>query len=275
MSWMIRASAWIVRKPCSSTRYSTASLVAVALVWRTICVRQKTPLRTSLVPRGAFIRCSIVALAVASSLSSGAYLALMWQIGLIAWDLVTQKTPHRWLILAGIILSGVVAVDMISNRNVFEVIISYLTMDPDNGYIRIVIWQYGLQNVYAHPLFGLGFHDWQRPDWLGPSTDNFWLTIAMQHGFPQVTMLIVAIFSVLRRLGKVKDKDAAVLKLRNGLVIAIIGFALAACTVALWNAAYSLFMFLIGSGVWMLNETKAASGAAAPLPVGPASRRDS
>src|SRR6185437_3616824 len=57
---------------------------------------------------------AFVALAVFSSLSSGALLSVAVQVILIAWDKMTRRVTRRWAILATIVVTAYVVVDSTS-----------------------------------------------------------------------------------------------------------------------------------------------------------------
>ena len=124
-----------------------------------------------------------VAMAVVSSLSSGAILSVVVQAMLIGWDKVTAAVTRRWAILATIVLTAYLVVDAISNRSPIDVFISYLTFNADTSYMRVHIWNYGTQSVMKHPILGVGLNDWERPfgwaavlitfGWVRPSPTAF------------------------------------------------------------------------------------------------------
>ena len=105
----------------------------------------------------------LVAMAVVTSLSSGALLSLVVQAMLIVWDKVTASVARRWGILATVVIIAYFVVDISSNRTPFDVFISYLTFNADTSYMRVHIWNYGTQSVMQHPIFGIGLNEWERP----------------------------------------------------------------------------------------------------------------
>ena len=82
---------------------------------------------------------------------------------LIVWDKVTAGVARRWAILATLIIIAYFIVESFSNRSAFHVFISYLTFNADTSYMRVHIWNYGMQSVMQHPIFGVGLNDWERP----------------------------------------------------------------------------------------------------------------
>ncbi len=201
-------------------------------------------------------RSGLVALTVASSLSSGPLLSLVVQGLLIAWDKVTSRMAKRWGILAGIVVAAYLAVDLTSNRTPFDVFISYLTFNSDTSYMRVHIWNYGTESVMNHPILGLGQTEWDHPDWMGGSIDNFWLVVAVRYGLPGFLFIAGSFFAVCFGLGRLRNLSYEAAQCRKALIITICGLMLSICTVHVWDAPYVLILFLLGSGMWIFDSQK-------------------
>jgi len=201
------------------------------------------------------------------SLSSGAYLALIAQIGLVVWDKLMHGVRHHWMILVGLVVLAYVVVDLLSNRTPFEVFISYAAFSAHNGYMRINIFNFGMDNVWAHPIFGIGMNDWVRPAWMhAASVDNFWLLMAMRHGFPGFLLIAGAFLSTIVRLSSLKIRDPWVLHQRTGLMVVLVGLVFVLMTVHVWGAVYVFVCFLLGAGAWLHDHARSEAGEqAAPL----------
>ena len=186
------------------------------------------------------------------SLSSGAFLALIVLMGMAFWDKIMKRVRHHWKVLLALITLAYVTVDLISNRTPFEVFISYGTFSAHNGYMRIHVFVYGMENVWAHPIIGLGMNDWARPDWLyTTSVDNFWLLIAMRHGIPGFILVLGAYLATILRLSSLKLDSSYVRNQRTGLVLVLVGLVFALMTVHIWGIVYIFVLFLLGAGSWM------------------------
>lgn len=203
------------------------------------------------------IASGLVAIAVMSSLSSGAILSVAIQLNLIVWDKITTRMARRWTILISILVSGFLTVNFISNRTPFEVFISYLTFNADTSYMRILIWRYGSESVMLSPIFGHGLNDWERPGWMGGSIDNFWLVNAVRYGIPGFLLMAGSFLAVCVGLGRLKNLPFEVAQCRMGLVITMYGLIVSLCTVHVWDAPYVLIIFLLGSGMWIFDAPKA------------------
>ena len=201
------------------------------------------------------IRPSLVGLGAALSLSAGALVAVLIQAMLIGWEFVTRSMRRRWAVLGGMFALAYVVVDLVSNRSPLIVFISYLTFNPHNAWGRIAIWNAGSAEVMRNPMFGIGLNrEWDRPDWLGSSVDNFWLIIALRYGIPGLILFVAAFAYLAYRLARQRDLPALVSEYRTGWFVAIVGLAVSAATVHFWNATYCLYLFVLGTGAWMLNE---------------------
>ena len=162
-----------------------------------------------------------------------------------------RKMPAKWPILGGIVVFCFIIVDLFSNRTPFEVFISYLTFDSHTSYWRVLIFKFGMENVWAHPWFGLGLGDWARPDWMYTSSvDNFWLLMAMRHGILGFVLIFSFCMTVLIALMRTKPVKESVQMHRRALVYSFVGLFVAICTVHLWSATYVFMMFMLGAGGW-------------------------
>lgn len=207
----------------------------------------------------------LIMLGIFFSLSSGAQIAAVLQIGLIFWAWLFRKVGARWLILAGLAIAGYILVDLLSNRTPMQVFTSYLTFSPDNASWRAITYDWGMRNVWGSPIFGIGLNDWVRPDWMGPaSIDNFWLLMAMRYGFPGIILLLLGFMLPIVRIAfRNFGTEGNLWQYRRAWVITLAGLAFSLTTVAVWATAYSFVFFLFGSGMWMItakSEHVPASG---------------
>lgn len=208
-----------------------------------------------------------VVVATFISASGGPYLVLMMQMFVAGWERVLTGVAGRWKAL--FTLFGVIylCIDLFSNRTPFHVFVTYFTFSTHSAYNRINLWHYGTAEVARHPVFGVGLGDWIRPVWMSDSMDNFWLLITMRYGIPALIFLLATVFGLVIAAGLRKNIPAEWKAARHAWAFTLFGIAVAAATVHLWNALFVLFMFLVGSGAWLVDapvETK--SNAARPKP---------
>lgn len=242
----------------NSILYGVFAASAFGLVWYT--------LGTGASRAAGLLRIALVTAATFFSLTAGGLAVLNTQIGLSVWNYVTRSIPHRWLLFALLLVAAYVTVDLLSNRTPMRVFVSYLTFSPTTGYGRLLIWHFGSTEVMNNPLFGIGFGDWERPSWMGSSVDNFWLLVAMRYGLPAFVCLAGAFVLIVAALARAKLNDERIRACRAGLLVTLGGLAVGAATVHYWNEVYTWFLFLLGSGMWMLESSARSTREAGGTP---------
>jgi hypothetical protein len=207
-------------------------------------------------------RTMVVAATAFFSLSAGPISAMAAQTLLLTWNGVLNQVKARWKILWGLIGLMYVFIATVSNQSVPAFYLTYFSFDTFSAYFRIMIWNYGTQSVMNHPLFGTTYGEWDRPDWMPPSIDMFWLIHAVQHGLPAGILMLLFFGSVYLTVSLKKGLDDKLDAYRTGYLITMTGFFLVGWTVHFWNATYVLFLFLLGSGVWLLDVPAEEKGSA-------------
>lgn len=199
------------------------------------------------------------------SMSSGPVSALVVQIVLMLWDRVFRSLAQRWWLLVLPILGLYVTVTLFSNQSFFEFYVHYFAFSQDTGWDRIRIWHYGWASVGHHPLFGIGYEEYERPDWMEPSIDMFWLINFVRFGIPAgvltLMMFGLALVGAVRAQPTTEDE----MRQRRGFAFCLVAIFVVGWTVHLWGAVYLLFMFLLGAGAWFGSDN-AGSEAQRQLP---------
>ena len=202
-------------------------------------------------------RAGLIAATAFLSLSSGPLTALAVQGMLIGWDTVLKSFPGRWLLLAGLFALMYVAISVGSNQSVAAFYVHYFAFSEATGWDRILIWHYGWKSVAAHPAFGIGFYEYVRPEWMEPSIDMFWLLNFVRYGIPGGVFMLVtfaaAVIPVMLKKG-LSDRENAY---RLAYLVTMAGFFVVGWAVHFWNATYVLFLFLLGSGMWLTSADPA------------------
>lgn len=217
-----------------------------------------------------------VCLAAFLSASGGPYTVLIMQIFVAAWQRALGNVNGRWKMLFGLFAFTYVLVDLFSTRTPFHVFVTYLTFSAVSGYNRILIFQFGSAEVLRHPLFGIGLGDWIRPVYMSDSMDNFWLVVAVRYGLPALILLVALMVGLLWGAAHRKGIPQTWKNARHAWAFTLFGISVAAATVHLWNALFVLFIFLIGSGAWLIDaplpQTAANNPPRRTAPRGPVSR---
>lgn len=189
-----------------------------------------------------------------TSLSSGPLASATVQIVFLLWDGIMKSVRSRWYIFVGLTLLAFIVVDLLSNRTPFHVFISYFAFSEDTAYNRIRIWEFGTASIWANPLLGIGLTDnWVRPWWMSPSADMFWIVPAMRHGVVVWIAYLTLFFSIFLAVAHRKDLSDRVHWYRMGYVCTMSGLFIVGWTVHFWDALFVFFMFVLASGVWMLD----------------------
>ncbi|PKP92105.1 MAG: hypothetical protein CVT75_08185 [Alphaproteobacteria bacterium HGW-Alphaproteobacteria-14] len=195
--------------------------------------------------------------AVASffTLSSAALLGLVVGGFLLAYDWLVQRVSNlSWrLMIFGMTVLYMV-VELTSTSGFFNLLVRYASLNTASAYNRVLIWDFGTQSVARHPLFGIGYADWERPDWMQWSTsfsvDHFWLLLAMRFGLPTSLLLIFATAGAVILVSlRSMDRHPVDARLLRGVAISLAVFALGAVSVALWLNALVWFFMLLGIAV--------------------------
>ncbi len=189
------------------------------------------------------------------SMSSGPISGLFAQLALIAWDGILSTISIRWKLLWVALVINYVIVALGSNQSVFQFFITHFSFSPENAYYRVLIWEFGSGSVMNHPLFGTPMNGWDRPLWMPPSIDMFWLYNAILYGMPSGFAMITAFLSIFATVSFRKINDPRLLACRLGFLASMTGFFLVGWTVHFWNVTYVLFLFSLGSGVWLLDAS--------------------
>jgi hypothetical protein len=201
-----------------------------------------------------------------TALSSGPMLSMFMQIGMIVWGKITG---NRWILLIGLIVAVYIFLEVASNRGAVVVFIETMTLNPQSGWWRIHIWNFGSASVLKHPLMGIGLNSYERPEWLTASVDNFWLLTAMRHGLPGLGFLALAIGLHMRTILRLRTLGPQGQAIRQGYMITLAGLIFTLSTVFIWGSMNVMTMFFIGAGAFLYTsppEAETADGTPADAP---------
>lgn len=154
------------------------------------------------------------------------------QFGLMLWAWVFNRIRARWLILCGLLVFSYLVVDVLSNRSPITVFLDYATLSPDTAYGRIQIFEFGMNNVWKHPYFGIGLNEWERPWWMLGSMDNFWLVAAVSYGIPGFLLLLASYLAVIwAAMRRDFGGGGVIWQFRRAWIFMQVGMVLTLCTV--------------------------------------------
>jgi len=184
------------------------------------------------------------------SISSAAFLGLLMSIGMIGYDWLQRRIEFvSWKLLAFVIITGLLFLHLLSNSGIVDALIR-LTLNPQTGYYRLIIWEYGLASIQENPLLGIGYLGYERPLWLNSSIDAHWLLLGVRHGIvPVITLFGVALYSVgalALASTRVRETDRRTLA---GLAMSLTIMIVLGFTVSFFGGVLIWFFALLGAGL--------------------------
>jgi hypothetical protein len=202
---------------------------------------------------GRCARAGIVAFTAALSLSAGPVLGIGLQCAFIVWKRLAEAIGLRLVWAMTISFFCIVQLaSWIMHRSLLEVALARLTFDANSYWSRNLIWTYGWLSVEHHPWFGTGIGRWERPDWMDSSIDNFWLFISVKNGLPALFLMTLFVLLCLAAVGLKRGLNEQHREYRAAYLSTIVSLCLVGLTVHFWDAIYVLLLFILGSGLWLV-----------------------
>ncbi|RIV83040.1 hypothetical protein D2V07_17105 [Aurantiacibacter zhengii] len=188
------------------------------------------------------------------TVSSAAFLAILLGVGLIGYDKVSRFfTFLGWPIFMVGAAIGMLFIQFASDNGLIRFLLRF-TLNPQTGYYRRLIWQYGTENVAANPLFGIAFAEYERLSWMNASVDAYWLADAIRHGLIVPLCFLVATLWALFALGRQSaaatsetDRHFMIGVAITLVVLVVIGF-----TVSFFGGVLLWFYIVLGVAVSLL-----------------------
>ena len=75
---------------------------------------------------------------------------------MMIWEAATRRLPNRIPITVAALAGLYVGASLVMTRSPVNFIATGMTLDPWTGFYRMMIWEWGLQNVWDNPWAGLG-----------------------------------------------------------------------------------------------------------------------
>jgi hypothetical protein len=231
--------------------YGTYCATMFALMW------MSEPDRT-----WRYIRAAGMAIAALLAMSSAPLLSLGMQLAMMGWNKSTARIPLRTQMTLAIAVGLYLGVLMTAQRPPVQILISIATFDPWTGFYRMMIWEYGLENLWTSPWIGIGMADWVRPKWMYSTTiDAYWLVLALRSGIPALLLLVTGIFLIGYGVVKRGRRSSDLLRRRMsaGWMISLIAICLLGATVHYWNVPHALLYFFLGLGSALADPRRVTS----------------
>jgi hypothetical protein len=180
------------------------------------------------------------------ALSSAGIMA--WLIGLASatYDRALRSLRRRWTLFWAILASMFVAIFLVTNAPLGW-IITHLTLDPQSGYFRYLIWNLAIERISEAPWIGYAFNPLN--DYILDTTvDSVWLVTALHYGIPAAVFLLLANIAAIWPISTVRDRErpAYPYRINTGLAVALCLFLFVGLTVHFWNYIWAFWGLCIG-----------------------------
>lgn len=219
--------------------YGIFCATGASLIWYT---EQRMPVRLA--------KLVVIAAATFFSASSAPLLLMMTQFLMIAIETATRNMRNRVAIITVTASTFFLALQVFTKSGPLGIIINYMTFNQASSYARVLIWNWGMQNIVKHPIFGLIVEDWERAPFMGVSIDNFWIFTGIISGFVGWGLLIFTVIAVFRRFNRIPIKQLAPreVNLRRAWSIMMLAFAFTGFSVMFFGKLQPYFYFMLGLG---------------------------
>jgi O-antigen ligase len=183
------------------------------------------------------------------SLSSAAIIALVIAIVLGAIETVRKRIRGASWWTISLVAAGLAAAIQAGSTNGIINILIRFTFDPQTASYRLTIWKFGVKAVELHPLWGIGYEEYERPLSVLPSgsVDAHFLAVALSNGVVAMATLLIAVLIAMLKLGvavgrgRGRDRD-----LLFAVNVAVFILFFASMTVTFYNEGRVWFMIVIG-----------------------------
>lgn len=184
------------------------------------------------------------------SWSSAAILGLLIGAVLVAYDWVQERVEIlSWRALAAASAVAGLVIHLASQNGIINILVR-LTLDPQTGFYRLLIWRHGIESIAKHPLGGIGYAAYERPDWMSSSIDSQWLVLGVRHGvFAAVALFAVACIAIVA-VGMASLRHGELdRRLMVGVAITLFMMTLMGFTVAFFGGVLIWYFLLLGLGL--------------------------
>jgi O-antigen ligase len=185
---------------------------------------------------------SVCTLGVLLTVSSAPLLALLIVITIYAYDTLLSAYPWRWLVLRTALISGIIAVFVISNNPV-SWFVAHMTLEPQTGYYRIAQTYHATAIIADSPWVGYGFGAIGDPDEVLDQAgwDCVWLVVSVRHGIPAALLLFavnIAAFARFSRKLRRGPPDPYLQNMQTAFTLVLMVYCFVGLTVHFWLSTW-------------------------------------
>jgi MFS family permease len=181
------------------------------------------------------------------SLSSSALISSSIVIAAYSYDRAVQRYPWRWVVFWAIAALPVFALFAVSG-NPLGWILTHLTLDPESGYFRLMIWNEAFERLPESPLIGFGFNP-LNSDILDATVDSVWLVFALRFGIPMIALLLLSTLTAClpqNRDVRIRGRDVFMGRLSTAFTMVLFMYIFIGLTVHFWNYIWMFWGLCIG-----------------------------
>jgi hypothetical protein len=198
------------------------------------------------------------------SWSSSSLMAFFIVFAAYIYNRAMHRHTQRWAIFWSI-CAALLLVFFVASNNPMGWIISHLTLEPESGYYRLMIWDAVFAKLSDSWYFGFGFISFDN--WILDATvDSIWLVFALRFGVPAVVLLFLSnVTSVLQsnqsrsnRNGNGPTARGYMANMSTAFTTVLCMFMFIGLTVHFWNYMWIFWGICIGTRAslreWCLAE---------------------
>lgn len=181
------------------------------------------------------------------SRSSSALLSLSIAIAAYSYDRTMQQYPWRWIVLWALVAASALGL-FVASANPLGWFLSHLTLDPESGYFRVMIWQAAFERISQSPLIGYGFNSLDSAI-LDATVNSVWLVFALRFGIPMIALLFITNLAALLPVSRgvsVSSRDVTMDRFSTAFTMTLVLFIFIGLTVHFWNYMWMFWGICIG-----------------------------
>jgi hypothetical protein len=181
------------------------------------------------------------------SLSSVSLMAWGMIVGAYLYDRLLSTISWRWGLFWAVMCSLACVVFMVTNAPLGW-IITHLTLDPESGYFRYLIWDAALERIPESPYVGFAFSR-LNDEILDTTVDSVWLVYALRFGVPMISFLFLTNVCAIwpaRRTPNDLDDATFLIRMNTAFTIMLLIFMFIGLTVHYWNYMWIFWGLCLG-----------------------------
>lgn len=181
------------------------------------------------------------------SLSSASLMTWAMIVSSYLYDQLLSTFSRRWGLFWVVVGALGCTIFLVTNAPLGW-LITHLTLDPQSGYFRYLIWDAALARIQESPWTGYAFNR-LNDDILDTTVDSVWLVNALRFGVPTVAFLLLANISAAwpaRRTGSGPDDAGFSGRMNTGFSIMLLMFMFIGLTVHYWNYMWIFWGLCLG-----------------------------